>query len=183
MRHTIYATFPNASEAAGAIAELEHADEARNHCSERDYLEHLPTGSGTKPPPVLEFSEAVVHRGLPSGGELTTHETAWRRGVVTGLVAGGVGGGLVTAIVVWAMLPGAVLGAALLGMLLGAAYGAFMGGISAANGPDPTLEKLAGGLHDGQVLVTVDAPGFAEESEVEHIVERHGGNPEHRHMA
>ncbi len=182
MHHVLFAKFENARDAEGAIADLHHADEERNHCSETAYVEHLATGSGTKPQPEMTFCDAVVHRDITSAGELHLGESASRRGVTTGILVGGIGGALVAAIVTLVMIPGAVVGAALLGGLLGAGYGAFMGGVCAASCPDPTLAKLTRDLHEKQVVVTVETPDTTTESEAEAIIGRHGGNAEHRQI-
>src|SRR5512143_3759830 len=183
MHHVLFAKFENARDAEGAIADLQHADEARNHCSEPAYAEHLATGSGTKPQPTMSFCDAAVLKDMKSGGELQhVSETAFRRGLTTGILVGGIGGAIVAAVVALLMIPGAALGAAALGGLLGAGYGAFMGGVCTANCPDPTLEKLTRDLHDKQVVVTVDTPDGVAESEAEAIIERHGGKTEHREL-
>jgi hypothetical protein len=185
MQRTFYAVFDKAADAEAAIAELQRTDTERNHCTVSGYHERLATGSGTKLPPHLEYSGAVLHRDhLEAGAELHGGESALRRGVVFGALIGGILGAIVAALAM-GPLTGSVgaPASALLGGVLGAMFGALMGGVAMAGGADPKLEKLAHRLHDQQVIVTVEAPGATAEEDAEMIVRRHGGRTEHRLLA
>jgi hypothetical protein len=172
MLHTFYAVFDDATSARLAAAELQGLRDGRD--------QPIATGSGTKPPPHRVLVSAILHRDLAAGAELHSGESAVRRGAASGAVVGGLlgaGAGLLAGPVV----AGAGM-AALIGGVLGFSFGGAMGGISTANGPDPAIESMARGLHDGQVLLTVEAPGLSLAEEGEAIVQRLGGRVGHRHI-
>ncbi len=161
MQHTFYAVFDTPEAAAEAVAELER------------HAPRSPSRSRITP---------IVHRQeVTTGAELHAGESGFRHGAFIGGAAGLVLGVLAGALVANTGTGGAPL-MEVMGGLLGLAYGTLMGGISAANGPDATLEKLSLRMHDREVLLTVEAGDLTLENDGEDVIKRHGGRIRHRHI-
>lgn len=155
MAHVIFALFDGPAEVTAALAELEAAGTPKQRCTvmvHRGGLDRLPASELA----LFETGAASMTARLAAFGAAA--------GAVVGLLAAGP-----VAVVLFTTTAGTIAGA-LTGVLAG------------ASDADPTLHRLAAGLEEGKVLVSVEPSSLDCAERAERILHEHHARIVHRHM-
>lgn len=152
MLHILFALFDNEEEAASAVRELEE--------------EGIP----------MDLVSLLVRKDKLDEEDLDINESDARNGFFKGILAGGTVGALVGFLLggPFGLLGVGPLASALFGAGAGSVYGSLGGALSGASVTDDQLDKLAGALEAGKILVTAEIEGIETVEAVTEIFERHG---------
>lgn len=155
MSHVVFALFDSSRGVTDVLHELEAAGTPKQRCS------------------------VIVHRGglesLPAS-ELALFETGFAsmtaRLAALGAVAGAVVG----------LLAAGPIAVVLFTATAGSIAGALSGVLAGASDADPMLQRLAAGIEEGKVLLSIEPPSLDCAERAEHILHKHHARIVHRHL-
>jgi hypothetical protein len=151
MSYVRYALFPNMTEARGALADIETADQPR------------------KDPITL-----TVHEHKASDEDPQSDEGDGRRGFLIGLASGGIAGLVLSLfLALLGVLPVPIPQAMAFGLFGGLAIGAIGGGLYGIGLPAEPILRLERLWQKGNVLITAKAEDAQRILQIENIFRRH----------
>jgi hypothetical protein len=162
MLHTLYALFDHPLDAARAKAALERDGTATNRLS------------------------VIVHSGRLEGisvEELKLFETSALQGGVSGAALGGVLGAALGLALLgpFGLIGGGAIAAMIFGTGASTVIGALTGVVAGSASADPSLDELAKGLENGNVLLTVDADSLTGAESASTVLKANHARVVHRH--